>query len=55
VRRHRSPGSILEEEDIGLAKQKSARTRRAYRLDVMHFMTTRGIARLSCAKATTRR
>jgi hypothetical protein len=31
----------IPEEDIGLAKQKSARTRRAYRLDVMHFMRAR--------------
>ncbi len=28
----------IPEEDIWLAKQKSARTRRAYRLDVRHFM-----------------
>src|SRR5260370_8837509 len=33
----------IPEEDIGLAKQKSARTRRAYRLDVQHFMRTLGI------------
>jgi integrase/recombinase XerD len=30
----------IPEEDIWLAKQKSARTRRAYRLDVRHFMAT---------------
>jgi integrase/recombinase XerD len=30
----------IPEEDIWLAKQKSARTRRAYRLDVRHFMTS---------------
>ncbi|MGH9770527.1 MAG: tyrosine-type recombinase/integrase [Candidatus Acidiferrales bacterium] len=34
----------IPEEDIWLAKQKSARTRRAYRLDVAHFMKTLGIA-----------
>ena len=34
----------LPEEEIWLAKQKSARTRRAYRLDVRHFMATLGIA-----------
>ena len=33
----------IPEEEIWLAKQKSARTRRAYRLDVRHFMTTLGI------------
>jgi integrase/recombinase XerD len=30
----------IPEEEIWLAKQKSARTRRAYRLDVQHFMRT---------------
>src|SRR5580704_7076193 len=30
----------IPEEDIWLAKQKSAGTRRAYRLDVQHFMRT---------------
>ena len=30
----------IPEEDIWLAKQKSKRTRRAYKLDVMHFMRT---------------
>jgi integrase/recombinase XerD len=34
----------IPEEDIWLAKQKSARTRRAYRQDVAHFMRTLGIA-----------
>ena len=34
----------IPEEDIWLAKQKSARTRRAYQLDVTHFMRTLGIA-----------
>src|SRR5215831_10326806 len=30
----------IPEEEIWLQKQKSARTRRAYRLDVQHFMKT---------------
>jgi site-specific recombinase XerD len=30
----------IPEEDIWLAKQKSKRTRRAYKLDVQHFMRT---------------
>jgi integrase/recombinase XerD len=33
----------IPEEEIWLAKQKSARTRRAYRLDVQHFMRTLSI------------
>src|SRR5271169_2975461 len=33
----------IPEEEIWLQKQKSARTRRAYRLDVQHFMRTLGI------------
>jgi integrase/recombinase XerD len=33
----------IPEEDIWLAKQKSARTRRAYKLDVQHIMRTLGI------------
>lgn len=33
----------IPEEQIWLAKQKSVRTRRAYRLDVQHFMRTLGI------------
>jgi hypothetical protein len=43
------PPSVMErladipEEEIWLAKQKSARTRPAYRLDVRHFMATLGI------------
>jgi integrase/recombinase XerD len=32
--------ATIPEEDIWLASQKSARTRRAYRLDVQHFMRT---------------
>jgi integrase/recombinase XerD len=37
--------AAIPEEDIWLAKQKSARTRRAYRLDVQHFMRTLGITK----------
>ena len=33
----------IPEEEIWLSKQKSARTRRAYRLDVQHFMRTLSI------------
>lgn len=33
----------IPEEEIWLSKQKSARTRRAYRLDVRHFTRTLGI------------
>src|SRR6202140_1879414 len=33
----------IPEEEIWLSKQKSARTRRAYRLDVQHFMRTLGM------------
>jgi hypothetical protein len=32
----------IPEETIWLQKQKSVRTRRAYRLDVQHFMKTLG-------------
>ncbi len=35
--------AAIPEEDVWLASQKSARTRRAYRLDVGHFMCTLGI------------
>src|SRR5437762_10771220 len=35
--------AVIPEEHIWLAKQKSARTRRAYRLDVQHFMRTLAI------------
>jgi site-specific recombinase XerD len=35
--------AAIPEEEIWLSKQKSARTRRAYRLDVTHFMKTLGI------------
>jgi hypothetical protein len=37
----RSPQS--RQDEIWLSKQKSARTRRAYRLDVQHFMRTLSI------------
>ena len=33
----------IPEEEIWLSKQKSARPRRAYRLDVQHLMRTLGI------------
>jgi hypothetical protein len=33
----------IPEEEIRFQKQKSARTRRAYRLDVQHFMKTLAI------------
>ena len=33
--------AAIPEEEIWLASQKSARTRRAYRLDVAHFMRHR--------------
>jgi integrase/recombinase XerD len=36
--------AAIPEEDIWLSSQKSARTRRAYRQDVAHFMRTLGIA-----------
>ena len=35
--------AAIPEEEIWLASQKSARTRRAYKLDVAHFMKTLGI------------
>jgi integrase/recombinase XerD len=35
--------AAIPEEEIWLSKQKSARTRRAYRLDVQHFIKTLGI------------
>lgn len=35
--------AAIPEEEIWLASQKSARTRRAYRLDVRHFMQAMGI------------
>ncbi len=48
--------ALIPEEEIGLQKQKSARTRRAYRLDVQHFMRTLAITSPEeCARPTTRR
>src|SRR4051794_13992024 len=35
--------AAIPEEEIWLAKQKSRQTRRAYKLDVRHFMRTFGI------------
>jgi hypothetical protein len=35
--------TAIPEEEIWLAKQKSAQTRRAYKLDVRHFMRALGI------------
>jgi integrase family protein with SAM-like domain len=35
--------ALIPEEEVWLHKQKSARTRRAYRLDAQHFMRTLGI------------
>ena len=37
--------AAIPEEEVWLASQKSARTRRAYKLDVAHFMKTLGITR----------
>lgn len=37
--------ALIPEEEIWLQKQKSARTRRAYRLDVQHFMHQRHVFR----------
>src|SRR5438552_9375728 len=51
VSRQRMPGrvsvdalALIPEEEVWLASRKSARTRRAYRNDVAHFMKTFGIA-----------
>jgi hypothetical protein len=38
--------AAIPEEVIWLAKQKSPRTRRAYRLDVRHFMRSLGISEI---------
>ena len=38
--------AAIPEEEVWLASQKSARTRRAYKLDVAHFMRTLGITTL---------
>jgi hypothetical protein len=45
----------IPEEEIWLSKQKSARTRRAYRLDVQHFMRTLSMATPSPRFSDTRR
>ena len=47
----------IPEEEIWLSKQKSARTRRAYRLDVQHFTRTLSMQPRprSCATPITRR
>jgi hypothetical protein len=39
-----APLANIPEEQIRLAKQKSARARRAYQLDVQHFMRTLDVA-----------
>ena len=45
--------AAIPEEQIWLAKQKSPRTRRAYRFDVQHFMRTLGSqASRNCARPT---
>ena len=44
----------IPEEEIWLAKQKSPRTRRAYKLGVQHFMQTLRIqTTMNCARWTT--
>ena len=57
-----SPGALspiaaladIPEEEIWLAKQKSPRTRRAYKLGVRHFMQTLRIqTTMNCARWTT--
>ena len=47
--------AAIPEEEIWLAKQKSAQTRRAYRLDVRHFMRALGITAPThaCARSIT--
>ena len=47
----------IPEEEIWLQNQKSAHTRRAYRLDVQHFMRTLAIttSAADCAMPTTKR
>ena len=47
--------AAIPEEEIWLAKQKSAQTRRAYRLDVRHFMRALGITDdgRACARSIT--
>jgi integrase/recombinase XerD len=43
--------AAIPEEEIWLAKQKSARTRRAYRLDLRHFMRSLGISKIEQLRA----
>jgi integrase/recombinase XerD len=43
---------VIPEEDIWLAKQKSARTRRTYQLDVQHFMRTLDIGSIDELRQT---
>jgi len=48
--------AAIPEEQIWLSKQKSTRTRRAYRVDVQHFMRTMSIATTEqLPRPTTRR
>jgi integrase/recombinase XerD len=47
--------AAVPEEEIWLAKQKSARTRRAYKLDVQHFMETLRIRSLDELRAVDHR
>jgi site-specific recombinase XerD len=42
--------AAIPEEDIWLAKQKSKQTRRAYRLDVQHFMRALGITAIDALR-----
>ncbi len=45
--------AAIPEEEVWLASQKSARTRRAYRQDVAHFMRRSASPRpSSCARST---
>src|SRR5215216_64929 len=47
--------AAIPEEEIWLAKQKSPRTRRAYRLDVRHFMRALGISEIDQLRAVDHR
>src|SRR3954471_3857314 len=47
--------AAIPEEEIWLAKQKSPRTRRAYRLDVRHFMLALGISETDQLRAVDHR
>lgn len=46
--------SFLPEEEIWLANQRSPHTRRAYRLDLRHFLTTLGIQDRDTLRSVTR-